>query len=436
MENIRNRIFWLVDAAKGGHVRKAYKDIKEILEHFDSDESKMQRSHYLTELLNHAVKTTDFYERYKQFYQLQDFPVINKNIIKKNYDQFISKKYNKSKLYTVTTSGSTGTPFTVYQDKRKRVRHVAENIYFNELANTCIGSRLYYFRIWNEVNRKSPFVSWAQNVSMQEASELSDRNIESVLRQLETDTSTKSLLAYASTFEAIGNYISKHKGEEIKTRVNAILSMSETLPDHTKKILADYFSCPVVSRYSNMENGFIAQQCLDDNEEYHINHASFFIEMLDLEKDIPVRNGELGRITVTDLFNFGMPLIRYDTGDIGVMQDEPRCSFLTPVFQRIEGRKVDFLFTTQGNLLSPHVITNTMWKFPEIKQFQFVQHGIKEYSIKLNFDGKYYAKEKDIIADLKKYLGDDAVISVEYVNEIPLLSSGKRKKIINHIVGN
>lgn len=431
LEVIRNRMFWLVDAVKGRHVRKAYNDIKDIMEHYDSGESRKRREKYLVNLLDHAVSTAEFYKNFSNYSVLQDFPVINKNIIKENYNQFISDDFERSKLYAVTTSGSTGTPFTVHQDRGKRIRHVADNIYFNELANTRIGSRLYYFRIWNEINRKSPLTSWAQNVSMQETSKLPDKYIELVIQQLENDPSTKSLLAYASTFEAIGDFLLRNDRKSFLAHINMILSMSETLPNQTKKVLADYFSCPVISRYSNMENGFIAQQCLDDNEEYHINNASFLIEMLDLEKDIPVKNGELGRITVTDLFNFGMPLIRYDTGDIGITQSKPKCSFSTPVFQRIEGRKVDFILSTNGNLLSPHIVTNTMWKFPDIRQFQFTQYGIKSYSIKLNYRGGYYAKEDKIVEELKDYLGADAMISVEYVNEIPPLSSGKRKKIIN-----
>jgi phenylacetate-CoA ligase len=362
---------------------------------------------------------------------LKNFQVINKNIIRENFNDFISDDYEKAKLYKVTTSGSTGTPFMVYQDKNKRRRHIADNIYFNELANTYIGSKLYYFRIWNKVNIKSSLVCWLQNLSMQDAGVLSDSRLNAVIRLIIKDTSTKSLLAYASTFEAIGNHLSRHYTKPVPARINAVISMSETLPDYIKKQLTYLLSCPVISRYSNMENGFLAQQCIADNEEYHINYASFFIEVLDLEKDEAVSDGEMGRIVVTDLFNFAMPLIRYDTGDIGVMDNTSNCLLKTPVFRKIEGRRVDFISDTKDNLLSPHVITNTMWKYSEIKQFQFVQIDASNYIIKLNYEGNNYARESELIADLKNYLGPDAIISVEYFSEIPMLASGKRKKIIN-----
>ena len=43
-------------------------------------------------------------------------------------------------------------------------------------------------------------------------------------------------------------------------------------------------------------------------------------------------------------------------------------------------------------------------------------------------------EEGEITKYFKKYLGDDAVIEFAYVKEIPLLSSGKRKKIVNEFM--
>jgi phenylacetate-CoA ligase len=127
-----------------------------------------------------------------------------------------------------------------------------------------------------------------------------------------------------------------------------------------------------------------------------------------------------------------MPLIRYDTGDLARISQKAKCSLLTPVFTKIEGRRVDFIYNTNNNLLSPHVITNTMWKFTEVVQFQFIQNTEKEYHFKLNCVLNKLADENLLISEIKKYVGNDAIISIEYVDEIPLLSSGKRKKIINN----
>ena len=72
----------------------------------------------------------------------------------------------------------------------------------------------------------------------------------------------------------------------------------------------------VYARYSNIENGIIAQQN-QNKDDYLINSASYHIDIYSLQNDSLLKHGELGRIVVTDFFNKGMPLIKYDTGDVG-----------------------------------------------------------------------------------------------------------------------
>ncbi len=431
-ERARNRLFWIADYLNGSNIIKHYNDIKSLLENPESQDSQFRSESYISRIIKHATETTAFYSSYKDAKSISDFPVINKTIIKNNKAELISSSYDVNKLFKVKTSGSTGAPLEIYQDKIKRTRHQAENIYFSQAAGYLIGTRLYYLRVWNEINRKSIRQRWQQNIVMVDASNLSDNKILSFLERLKVDKSTKTLLAFSSTFEALSHFLTKHP-LSLPSDVNSIITISETLPDAAKLILRKAFSCPVISRYSNMENGFLAQQCIEENNEYHLNEASYYFEILHPERDERVENGIPGRVVVTDLFNFGMPLIRYDTGDIAIMSEKSICGRKGKVFTRVEGRKVDFVLDTRGNLLSPHVVTNTMWKYSsEIKQFQFIQNNRNDYLIKLNCKKDKFIKELELLADLKRYLGTDAFIQVEYVDEIPILASGKRRKIVNN----
>lgn len=71
-----------------------------------------------------------------------------------------------------------------------------------------------------------------------------------------------------------------------------------------------------------------------------------------------------------------------------------------------------------------------MLLFPEIKQYQFIQLGKAEYIFKLNPEGSF-TREQELINFFKPFFGNDADIKVEYVKEIPLLNSGKRKMVVN-----
>jgi phenylacetate-CoA ligase len=125
-----------------------------------------------------------------------------------------------------------------------------------------------------------------------------------------------------------------------------------------------------------------------------------------------------------------MPLIRYDTGDIGAISSDSRKAG-NMYFVKIEGRKLDLLYDTNGNLVSSYMVYKNMWQYTEIIQYQLVQEGRREYNIKINADDNFN-KEAKLIKEFRTYLGEDAVFTVEYVAEIPLLSSGKRKMIVNN----
>jgi phenylacetate-CoA ligase len=53
-----------------------------------------------------------------------------------------------------------------------------------------------------------------------------------------------------------------------------------------------------------------------------------------------------------------------------------------------------------------------------------------EYEFRLNTEGNFLRKE-ELIKEFRGYLGSEAAIAVTFVDEIPLLCSGKRKKVLN-----
>lgn len=175
----------------------------------------------------------------------------------------------------------------------------------------------------------------------------------------------------------------------------------------------------------------MAQQECDSND-FVLNIGSFYFEFLDLEEDKPVEPGKPGRIVVTDLFNRSMPLIRYDTGDIAIQKPTKKGEL--PKLLTVEGRRVDFIYSTSGDLISPYVINTPMHEFQDISQYQFIQNGEKNYKMLINLRQglSEFGREGDMRAMLKSFLGFDANIEVEYVDEIPVLKSGKRKQVVSN----
>lgn len=428
-EWIRKTVFWDHDFLTGSKIRKHYLDIRNIMENGQDSMVSKKPEEYLHGIMNYAVENVGFYKGYKSFESVKSFPVINKNIIRDNYHVFQSLKFLASSVVNMHTSGSTGTPFVVRQDKNKRSRVLAEMIYFWGKAGYQIGMRYGFLRLRTSMNRLK---AWARNVRIWDIQGQDQENLEKIWNSLRSDHNIKLVLGFPSALENLANYILSCGYSPEMDNIHTIIGFGEAFHKSAHAKLKRIFNCNIVSLYSNTENGMLAMECVE-SKEFHVNSASYFIELLKLDSDDPVRVGEPGRIVVTDLFNRAMPLIRYDTGDVAIGKKEPDCGWYSQVFSSIEGQKVDLIFDTKGNKKSPHKISLILEPFDRLLQYQFVQEGAKRYTLKLNgSEGKY---DDAVFVDLlKEFLGQDAEILIEHVHEIPVLSSGKRKEVVNNYI--
>lgn len=431
LEILRKKAYWTLDSMKGSPVGRQLADIEAIMSAGFNVElgvlNSSKSSVYINDILNYAISHVPYYKSFKEWQRLTDFPIVNKNIIRNNEAQFLSDEFEKSQLVVKETSGSTGMPFTVYQDVTKRHRATADTLWFSKRAHYELGSRLYFSRVWDQKTTRSKLECLRQNWVMHDASSLSDEVISRFINQLEQDNSTKSVIIFASTLTAIAKYVER-SGVKPKAKIASFITISESLPIWTKATIERQFDTLVFSRYSNQELGIMAQQ-MEGSDDFLVNTASFHFELLAMDNDAPVADGEEGRIVVTDLFNHAMPLIRYDTGDIAIRK--PGCERL--IFEKVGGRRVDYIFDTKGKLVSPYVINTPMHEFLEIQQYQFIQEGEKDYTMLLNMkDGNFFKREGEMLMMLKFYLGEDSKICVKYVDEIPVLKSGKRKQVVNN----
>lgn len=423
---LRSHLFWVIDALKGNGIKHHLKDIEHSFGVSSFELLQRKNAKLLNELLLLATKQTEFYKKYANFKSLEDFPVVNKAVIKNNFDQINILPNNTSGIIKVSTSGSTGTPFRINQTQDKKTRNTADTLYFADLSGFKIGHKLLYLRLWAAYYKKPYLLAHAQNINQIDVEDLTDDYLDKLFKKLQKDKSPKGWLGYPSGFEKICNYLEKINSSPIEANIQSIIAMSEPLSKEIRDKMAYYFKNPVVSRYSNVENGIIAQQ-LPNEDNFTINWASYHVELVDLEKDIPVKLGQLGRIVVTDLYNKATPMIRYDTGDVGSFSISEK-GF--PVFNVIQGRITDILRNPKGEIVNPFVIYNNLYRFPELNQVQLIQKATNDYLFKLNIREDFH-REQEFIAFFKTYLGKDANINTEYVTDIPLLKSGKRKIIVS-----
>ena len=414
----RKVLFKIFDWLKGAPVSRHH---NEILSFNSSNEVINQAE--LANLLMYATTNIQYYSNYEP--DLNELPIVSKSFLKNNFNLFQSQSHNSKSKIAMTTSGSTGTPFTVYQDLNKKARNHADTLYFGELAGYELGNKLYYLKIWAKQKMSNPWMYKLQNIVPIDVIDLDEDKVKQLIQEMESITQKISILGYVSALEHFIKYAEKYKILKLNARIVSVITMSEGLPKETKLKLEQVFGCPVVSRYSNLENGIIAQQELN-SDLFLVNTASYYVEIFHPTKDELLADGELGRIVVTDLFNYAMPMIRYDTGDFGIRIQKDGKTYL----QSVEGRKLDLLYDTKGNMISSYIMYKNMWQYTEIEQYQLIQTHQKSYEFRINCPSGF-RRESQLVSEFKQYLGEDADFKVTYVEEIPLLDSGKRRKTVN-----
>ncbi|MBQ7372703.1 MAG: phenylacetate--CoA ligase family protein [Blautia sp.] len=425
-EKLRWIAFWTLDGLRGGKVRTYYEQIRDS---YKNGTSITETDQKIRKLISHAVKTTDYYRDFSEDTPLQALPVVNKDTFRGRYDTFVSSVYRDAKDNRVMcTSGSTGTPLSMVQNKDKIDHNTAGGIFLGAAGNYYIGMKQSFIRVWVNNVRKSWLRQTMENSWMMDSSSLSDASIQKMLDTLR-EKHVKCLIGYSSALGEISRYIEKHPMDMSGFQVCSIIPISESMPTVVRQKLQEQFGCPVRAWYSNEENGIMGIQ-ERDSESYRIDTESYYYEILKLDSDEPAAPGELGRVVITDLYNYAFPILRYDNGDLAVAKRQERNGRFRLYLTELYGRRSDTIYDCDGNALTPYVITNNLWDVKGVKQYRFIQEDETKYTLWLNGDREQMDVD-NIRSRILPYFGDRAEITIDFVDEIPVLNSGKRKYIEN-----
>lgn len=353
-----------------------------------------------------------------------DWPVLTKLDFIEHARELHADGGYEGPVHVASTSGSTGTPFRVEQDRAKRRRTIADLKVFGEYALYPSHERMLQLRSYNgrPLDRS---VDERENIWRWDVSRLDDRALDDIVGFVE-GWAPNTVFGYVSTLVALSRRVLS-RGLAGSLGVRSVLVGAETLSDPDAALISRAFGCPVFDRYSNMEMGIYAQREWGGGG-FRVNKSSYYVEVLREGSDEPAPEGEAGRIVVTDLYNRAFPMIRYDTGDLGTMVRDPRGE---RALGCVWGRRVDSVYDASGALINPHGVTNGMWGVEGVRQWQFAQTGPGEYEVRVLPDGEAAIDPDDIASRLGPVLGPAARINVRRVVGIPVLGSGKRKYIVN-----
>ena len=395
----------------------------------------------LRKLLIHAFKTVPFYTaKYKAAgFNLKDFeefklsdisklPYLEKEDLRKfGETTLLSTKKNKGKFYK--SSGSTGTPISVYFSKKThqiwnaayevRVRNWAGVHY--KMSRGMIGGR----RVILDSKVKPPYYRYntAEKQTYFSAYHISEKTVPNYVEGL-VNNKVEYLVGYAMSIYILADFILKLNIKAPK--LVAVLTSSEKLTKQMRITIGNAFDCKVFDAYSGVEAcGLISE---NGNGNLLFSPDTGIMEVVNTEGN-QVESGETGEVIATGLINFDQPLIRYRIGDCVKLSKHQTETMLK--VDEIEGRTEDVIIGANGQkMVRFHAL------FIEIQGLvvsQVIQESNSSIKIKLVVDSDYNENNEKIISErLKSQLGN-IQIKYEYVKSIPKNSNGKFKAVISNI---
>jgi phenylacetate-CoA ligase len=209
-------------------------------------------------------------------------------------------------------------------------------------------------------------------------------------------------------------------------------SYGGAVDDDTREAVRRAWQVEVVDMYTAAEVGYIALQC-PRYGHYHVQSENLIVEILD-DAGNPCAAGESGRVVVTTLHNFAMPLIRYEIGDYAEAGAACECGRGLPVIRRICGRERNMIKHPDGRRYWPSFPQSRWAHLAPVRQLQLVQKSRQDMLVRIVAPRELDALEaRKLIAALQDCLGHPFRMTIERSAEIPRRDNFKFEDFVSEV---
>lgn len=334
----------------GFPLKKAKSELEKII-NFSEEEYTLFLQNKKKEIVDFHLNNNSFYKDLVGNINVEDWenlPILNKQNLQKPIEERLSKGYSKKNIYLNKTSGSSGTPFVFAKDKYSHALTWSSIImrfgWFGIDFNKSYQARFYGIPLDFIGYQKERFKDFLTNRFRFPVFDLSDEVLEKFLQKFKTkkfdyiNGYTSSIVLFAKFLEQKNIILN-----EVCPTLKACFVTSEMLFESDKILLEKQFGIPIIREYGASELDLIAFE--NPEGEWQVNSETLFIEILD-ENNNPVPHGTEGKIVITSLFNKANPFIRYEIGDIGILDEKSTAQ--KPILKKLIGRTNDIAILPSG----------------------------------------------------------------------------------------
>jgi phenylacetate-CoA ligase len=204
------------------------------------------------------------------------------------------------------------------------------------------------------------------------------------------------------------------------------------LPEH-RRVIEAVLGCQVFDHYGTRDFGLPAAEC-EQHQGLHLNPAAAYFEYL------PIKEAEvegLHEIVVTDLLNYGMPMIRYRVNDCALVGPEAcPCGRGYPMIRGLVGRTGDLFRLANGAvIMGGSLLSRAIGQAcPNLRKIQIIQETLTDFSFRF-VPGQDFGEEdlKVLQKKLDEYFGTGLQWQFERVQDIERAPSGKTRLCISRV---
>lgn len=369
---------------------------------------------------------------------LEILPILSKRLIRKNFTSILAQGFPSKELVLIRTGGSTGEPLEFYSTREERFQWAFAKVKrtFGWWGYTPDDKRVQLMVRLPRMSKIVKIRRYLERVATYLVAEAAGE-MPSFVAKLEK-FKPQFISGYPSLIYLLARFLRNEGNDRICPK--AIITHSEQLYDFQRSLFKEVFHCPTFSSYDSFEMNHIAAEC-PEHVGHHIATECVIVEIVD-EKGQPVPTGKEGRILTTNLHNYAMPFIRYDTGDWGsISENDCRCGRSLPLISQISGRTTDYLVTKKGKKIPGLALDIQTFVSDSIEQFQIIQENTYKVRVKIVPSQNAFRDDINsictcIVDKYKRILGEDIDISIELVDQILPTASGKRRIVVSNLPEN
>ena len=390
------------------------------------------------EIVNYHINNNPSYQEFmgkSEFENWNDLPIMTKKDFQKPLLDRLSKEY-KQKYYCNKTSGSSGDPFIFAKDKYCHALTWATIInrygWFGIDINTSLQARFYGIPLDFIGNKKERIKDFLSHRFRFPIFDLSDEFLESVLLKFKRKK-FDYINGYTSSIVLFAKFLRRKNIilNSVCPSLKCCIVTSEMLFEEDKILLEKQFGVPIINEYGASELDLIAFQ--NTNNELQVNSETLFVEILDEENNV-LPYGKEGRIVITSLYNKAHPFIRYDIGDIGILDE--KSTFKKPILKKLIGRSSDFVLLPSGKkspgLTFYYITKSIIEEDGNVKEFVIKQTKIDTFEVEYVSEIMLTDIQIDTINKaIVKYLEGGLLFSFNKKEKLERGKSGKLKQFIS-----